>query len=101
MVDISLEMKLLAMRADSKKYVIKHLRVGTPFQYLINLSKVGEEDYGVCKDDSFLVGVNTALDFYNKYKTPSSSFYGILRGGEEIIRYVHKHAEWDYEEVEE
>ena len=94
MTDSSLEKILERFRPKIKHYALHHLRKGTPFIYLKNLSRVGEEDYDVEVNESFTIGMNTALDYYNlNGKTPSAKFYGVVRGAEQIIRHCYYSSE--------
>lgn len=90
---MSLDDSINSFRPEIKKYVLKHLRQKTPFQYLMNLARVSHNEYGGHYDDALEAGVNTALDYYNKNPSGQRMFYGIVKGAESIIKYTYNNKE--------
>lgn len=93
---MSIEEKLKTFEPDMKKYSLIHVLGHSPFRYLRNVAKVGEVKYGA--PDTFMVGVDKALDHYNKVKGCHVARDVLVRdclveGAKEIIREVDKYRE--------
>lgn len=87
-----LETRIGEQHKDLKLQNIRCVVLGKPFQYMINLSKVGERRYNVRARDSFWYGVDKSLDWYNTHKKHdydlSTEVYALKQGCEHILRYI-------------
>lgn len=88
-----LEKTIMEQSPLIKDSTLKCMRAGYPFQYMINLSKVGATDYDVPAYDSFWFGVDKSLDWYNAHKRYSgdnlqTEFYALKQGAEWMLRYI-------------
>lgn len=100
-----LEKRIIELSPQIKSATLRAIRIGKPFQYMINLSKVGDRDYGVPFKDSFWFGVDKSLDWFNAHKKYSNNlsteFYALKQGAEWIMRYCYYNMEPQEDESEE
>lgn len=61
-----------------KEQIPEYLRNGTPFNYILTLSTVYKPE-GITIEEYFYKNVDTALDFYNAYKSQ----------GEDVVNAKH------------
>lgn len=75
-----------------KKNTLHCIRIGKPFQYMMNLSTIGYQNHGVRSKDSLNYGVNHSLDWYNWYKKGDhdlkTEFYALKQGANAVLNYV-------------
>lgn len=88
-----LETRIYSLAPKIKESTLKAMMISKPFQYMINLAKVGEETYGVPANESFWYGCNKSLDWYNNHKKYSNNlgteFYALKQGAEHLMRYCY------------
>lgn len=102
MVD-TLEDRISKDHKRIKENTLKAIRMGTPFQFMINVAKVGENYYNVPASDSFWYGLNNSLDDYlskPKPRTHADMFYSLKHGTEEILRFCYNNY-YDYNDYPE